>query len=350
MRLHFRSVVLSLALTGILPAQNAIVQNAASAQATAYVGSSSSLNGLQPVTEILAGITSTPNIVSPGMLAILYYSYSGIGYSDLSVSLPSAPLSPATVYIRPSGTTTPILLKPVSFAAGSVTFVVPRDTPLGGAEIEYKTEGQPTAWTTVNVVPSSFAFFRTASGGPAIAQSVAANGSRSPIGLTTPAQPGQTILVTGSGLGTNPSVSVTVGGVPATVVSAQPHRANPGIDEVLFQMPSSASDGCYVPLVLTYGQGATVTSTISRTSNGLPCVHPFQLSVADMKTLDNGGYLAAGEIDMSTTLDVATAAAVSRNEKRGCRAVGDDGSGDCLLVHAGHPGLHHDGFRLWPGG
>jgi hypothetical protein len=43
-------------------------------------------------------------------------------------------------------------------------------------------------------------------------------------------------------------------------------------------------------------------------------VHPFQLSVADMKTLDNGGTLTVGEIQMSTTLQVATLAAASRIE------------------------------------
>ena len=187
--------------------------------------------------------------------------------------------------------------------------------PLGGAEIEYKVAGMPTGWTAVNVVAANFELYRIGSTGPFLAQSVQTDGSLIPIGLTTPAQPGQTIRLTGSGLGVGTTVGVTVGGVPATLVNAPPHRYDPGLDEILFQMPAgtAVADGCYVPIAVTYNK-VTILSTISKTSNGAPCVHPFQLSAADMKSLDNGGYLAAGSISMNTRLQVATANAVLRVE------------------------------------
>ena len=292
MRPLVRTAGLVVLLVGVVAGQTATVQNAAI----------NPPNGLFYETiagdfSALLSFAQNENVVSPGMLTTLAAS--------------SATAS-TKISIRPSGSDTPIRAEVISFTPGRITFAVPRNMPLGGAEIEYQTEGQPTGWTNVNVVAASFEFFRIGPGGPVVAQAVGAGGSLSPIGLTTPAQPGQTILLKGSGLG-NAHFTVTVGGVPAPVVAAGPHRANPGAQEIQIQIPAGVPDGCYVPVVLTYN-GSAVTTTISKTSNGAACVHPFQLSAADMKTLDNGGTLAVGEIQMSTTLQVATTAAASRVE------------------------------------
>jgi uncharacterized protein (TIGR03437 family) len=297
MRPLVRSAGLVVVLVGIVAGQTATVQNVAEAQEVVpqfgYILAGNPYATPVPIFQV----ASAQNVVAPGMLAVLY---------------PTSPVAPTRISIRPSGSETLIRAEVVSVSHSQTTFVVPRNMPLGGAELEYQAEGQPTGWTNVNVVAASFEFFRIGPGGPAIAQAVGPDGSLSPVGLTTPAQPGHTILLKGSGLGNVP-FTVTMGGVPATVVAAGPHRANPGADEIQIQIPAGAADGCYVPLVLAYN-GTTVATTISKTSNGAACVHPFQLSVADMKTLDNGGTLTAGEIVMSTTLQVATPAAASRAE------------------------------------
>jgi uncharacterized protein (TIGR03437 family) len=296
MRPLFRSAGLVVLLVGVVAGQTATVQNAAFGSSVGVVFGYI-FDPFVLAVPIFPATLTPQNVVSPGMLAVL--------------SAPPA-TTPTKISIRPSGSDTPIRVEVVSSTPGQTTFVVPRNMPLGGAEIEYQSAGQPTGWTNVNVVAASFEFFRIGSGGPAIAQAVGAGGSLSPIGLTTPAQPGQTILLKGSGLGNVP-FTVTVGGVPATVVTAAPHRANPGAEEIQIHIPTGVPDGCYVPVVLTYNSNA-VTTTISKTSNGAACVHPFQLSVADMKTLDKGGTLMVGEIYMSTTLQVATPAAASRAE------------------------------------
>ena len=51
-----------------------------------------------------------------------------------------------------------------------------------------------------------------------------------------------------------------------------------------------------------------MTTAISKTSDGSPCKHPWQLSVNDMKTLDNGGTLTDGAINLSTQLSAVTSA------------------------------------------
>jgi hypothetical protein len=66
-------------------------------------------------------------------------------------------------------------------------------------------------------------------------------------------------------------------------------------------------------VTFTYNQ-TTVTTTISKTSDGSPCKHPWQLSVSDMKTLDSGGTLTDGAINLSTQLSAVTSTVASRNE------------------------------------
>ena len=288
MSLPSRAASLFFVLASLVPAQTASVQNAAvqGGSGVAYFGYAQS--NIYELSRL--GAAAPTNIVAPGMLAVLSYSNSSSG-----------PGLPVTMSIRPSGSTFRLPVEVLDSAPGVITFAVPAGMPLGGAEIEYKAGGQPTGWTAVNVVGASFEFYRIGPGGPAIAQSIAANGSLSAIGLATPAQPGQTVLLTGSGLGTGTAVAVTLGGVPVPLVPAAPHRAQPGRDEILIRIPPGATvpDGCYVPLTLTYNGATTVTTSISKTSNGAPCIHPFQLSAADLTTLDSGGFLTAGQIGMT---------------------------------------------------
>jgi hypothetical protein len=64
---------------------------------------------------------------------------------------------------------------------------------------------------------------------------------------------------------------------------------------------------------VTWGT-STATSFLSKTSDGLPCHHPFQLSTAAMKALDNGSSLETGTISMTTALNAASSAKASRQE------------------------------------
>jgi uncharacterized protein (TIGR03437 family) len=314
MRLN-RILGLMFALAILMPAQQGTVQNAALYQPAIFPGVG--LVGYVVPNTLLVGdfgyILSTgyANTISPRMLAVLSYS-AGETIATLG-STPVAPPVTATLSIRPAGSNTAIPVTVTNAVAGAITFVVPAAVPLGGAELLYQIAGQPTQWTTVNVVQSSFAFFRTGSGGPAIAQTVASNGSISNVGLTTPAQPGQTLLLTGSGLGYGSTVSATIGGIAAPLIYAGAGPTQAGHDEILLQIPAAVPDGCYVPVAVTYNQ-TTLTTTIAKTSDGSPCRHPWQLSVADMKTLDNGGSLTDALIGLSTQLSVVTSNAASRNE------------------------------------
>jgi uncharacterized protein (TIGR03437 family) len=299
------------ALATVASAQVGTVQNAALYQAAnsrlgIFPGGVIASSGLPGYISI-----GSANIISPRMLAVL--SYPAVETIAIIGPPPAATPVTATLSIRPVGSSTAIPVTVTNAVAGAITFVVPAGVPLGGAELLYQIAGQPTQWTTVNVVQSSFAFFTIGPGGPAIAQTIVSNGSLTNVGLTTPAQPGQTLVLTGSGLGYGSTVSATIGGVAAQVIYAGAGPTQAGYDEILLRIPSAIPDGCYVPVTVTYNQ-TTVTTTVSKTSDGSPCKHPWQLSVSDMKTLDSGGFLTDGVISLSTQLSVVTSAAGSRNE------------------------------------
>ena len=296
-------------LAAVMSAQVGTVQNAALFQpvnvfavieANPYASLSAFLPGFAP---------SAANTIAPRMLAVLSYPSPEVILNGLP---PSAPVI-ASLWIRSVGSTTATQLTVTNAVSGAITFVVPSSIPIGGAELLYQIDNQPTQWTSVNVVQSSFEFFRISSGGPAIAQTVAAEGVASNVGLAAPAQPGQTVLLTGSGLGYGSTVSATIGGVSAPVVYAGALPAQLGRDEILLQIPSAIPDGCYIPVTFTYNQ-TTVTTTISKTSDGSPCKHPWQLSLSDMKMLDSGGALTDGIVNLSTQITAVTSTVASRNE------------------------------------
>jgi len=302
---------LVIALSPLALAQQATVQNAATFQSG---GGAASVffNGTIAFASFLLGpALSTPNVIAPRMLAVLTYptTISAV----ISTTPPTAVPVNAQVWIRPSGSSAPITASVVNAVPGQVTFVVPAGIPVGGGELLYQINGQSTQWTTVQVVASSFELFRISSGGPAIAQVLNANGSTTDVGLAAPVQPGQTLLLTGSGLGYGASVSATIGGAKAPVTYAGPDATQAGHDRVLIQVPASVPDGCYVPLTFTINQTA-ITTTISKTADGSLCKHPWQLSAAELKTLDNGGFLANATLSASTQLSAATPATVSRAE------------------------------------
>ena len=79
-------------------------------------------------------------------------------------------------------------------------------------------------------------------------------------------------------------------------------------------------DGCYVPLVVTYGT-QSVTSFLSKTSDGLPCHHPFQLSVAAMTQLDMAVPLKPARSACDRHRGRIAGSCIASGERAGCGTV-----------------------------
>lgn len=254
-----------------------------------------------------AVLSSTP--LAPGSLAVANYS-------------PAAAAQSATVTLQPAGSSAAIPAQLTAINAQTVTFVIPPDVPPGDAILTLKPGDQATQWTTVSILSASLSLFRNTSSfaqnrqlAPLRAQNARADGSVVLNGLTTPAQPGQAVVLWGTGLGATPqsAVQITLGGVAQKVLYAGAAPGEPGIDQINFLVDAGTPDGCYVPLTVTYG-GQSVSAYLSKTSDGLPCHHPLDLSAAAMSALDKGAGITTGEVTLSTAIQAAAADRASRQE------------------------------------
>jgi uncharacterized protein (TIGR03437 family) len=259
------------------------------------------------VTNAVGASSSANNVLAPQMLATLViYSYSAPVLSGAGGS---------HVLIRPAGSLQAIPATVVSnsaAASSSITFLTPAGIATGSAELIWQFNGSPYQSVNVMVAPNNFELMRNGSGGTASAQVLSSPGAPSAVGLSTPARPGQTVALAGSGMGYGTQVAATVGGKAATVVYAG--RGTPaGMDQIQLQIPSGVADGCYVPLVLNVGS-SVVSSSISVTATGAPCLHPLGLTSTDLKNLDSGASLNVVEVDLSTGLNAAPNGAAFRQE------------------------------------
>jgi uncharacterized protein (TIGR03437 family) len=250
-----------------------------------------------------AGAGAYTTILAQGSLASVNYNPTGSPPSVASVSLVAV------------NATTPVSAQVTSVTPSTINFVVPADFPAGAAQLIYKPGGQATQWTAVSIVPASLSLFRSGVTGPLVAQNFNSDGTAVLNGLASPAQPGQAVVLWGTGLGSTPqsAVGITLGGVPQTVLYAGAAPGQPGLNQINFQVAAGTPDGCYLPLTVTYGI-QSVTSFLSKTSDGQPCHHPFQLSADAMKILDGGGYLATETIGISTGIQAPASDRASRQE------------------------------------
>ncbi|HEX4274078.1 MAG TPA: hypothetical protein VHZ74_01925 [Bryobacteraceae bacterium] len=250
------------------------------------------------IAAIAAAQTSPANLgATPGLLAA--GSIATVNFSSPASSIPAS----ATVSILPAASTTPIPAQVLSVAPFTITFVVPLNTPSGDAEVIYKPGNQATQWSRISIVPASLSLFGTAPAGPLLAQNIQPDGTATLNGLATPAQPGQAVVLWGTGLGATPqsAIGVTLGGVAQTVLYAGAAPGQPGLNQINFQIAPGTPDGCYVPLTIAYGTRALI-SFLSKTSDGLPCRHPFDFSLDAMKLLDSGGSIQTAELTLSTAI------------------------------------------------
>ncbi len=258
---------------------------------------------VQNAADASAGPGSSP--IAPGSLAFVSDYYSSTRGAGASVA------------IRPVGSSSPIPAQVVNATVGGITFLVPLDVPFGNAQVIYKQSGQLTQWAPALIAPDHFALYRSGTPGPLTALSVSPDGhSVSSIGLANPAQPGQFIEIVGTGLAATTRrilPQLTLGGVPQNVTFAGPAPGEPGAMQINFQISPATPDGCYLPLNLVLGT-ASASSYMSKTSDRMPCHHPFGLSVSALKALDMGQSVEAGMISMTTALTAVSSDRASRQE------------------------------------
>jgi len=236
----------------------------------------------------ITGIYNGSSVIGPG------YVNSGISPSTLfairgsNLADPNAPvvnqdsskglptnLNGATVSVSVGGQNfTPALYHALSY---EIAGVLPAGTPSGTATFTVTYNGQ-MAQAQVQIIPSAYGIDNFEGNTAVVTDAVSykliayVNGGGSP-GTQASAYPGEYVTIWGTGLGSDPQdsdttsngqqhqistlVQVYFGGVQSTNVTYSGEGYYPGVHIVVAQVPQGVSLGCYVPVAVITGSGAS---------------------------------------------------------------------------------------------
>jgi uncharacterized protein (TIGR03437 family) len=198
--------------------------------------------------------------------------------------------------------------------ASQVGAILPSTTPVGNANVTVTYNGRTSASYTISVVPSRLGIFTSnqKNSGPAAAQHGA---DSTPVLLTKAVQPGETIVLYGTGLGpisgpdnvapgqvsVGSNVTVNIAGtiIKPTYAGRSPSFA--GLDQVNVQIPAGVATGCYTPAEVTVG-GQASNAFYLPIANGSVCTHPYGLGADALARLDANGTVNTGVFLMLTAV------------------------------------------------
>lgn len=193
---------------------------------------------------------------------------------------------------------------PVYVSASQINAIMPSNAPIGTASLRVFFNNAPSNFTPVRITNTAFGIF-TALGtgiGPGVLQNFVSQSNQPINEPKITAKPGQTITLWGTGLGPVPypdtqapkagnlpvQVQVFVGGIPATVAYSGRSPCCSGSDQIVFQVPTNAPQGCWVPVyVKTAGSVVSNFVTMAIDSAGKTCTNPIFPAISSVMV--NGG-------------------------------------------------------------
>jgi uncharacterized protein (TIGR03437 family) len=169
-------------------------------------------------------------------------------------------LGPGQVSVRVRKGSATVDAVPNYSSATRIDAILPASSPAGDVSLTVTSNGLTSAPFPVKVVESSFGIFTEngAGWGPATA---------------TPAAPGETIAIRGTGLGAVREPEIVLGGRRVRRIRyAGPSQRTAGEDEIRFQIPEDAPQGCHVPVEVRSGGVVSNTATVAIAPKRRPCV------------------------------------------------------------------------------
>lgn len=275
----------------------------------------------QPVVSALTNNYSyiRPGLPNYGIAQGSIFDIWGTGLADSAMtslqSPPATPLKGVTVEVTVNGTTVSAPLYYVS--PTQMVAVLPSSAPAGTGQIVVKLNGQASAPAPINVVQSAFGLLTLNGAGSGPAAVLDTNYQL--LSFTNSANPGQALMLWGSGLGPAPgdqdglATNVNLADVPVTVyvggVAVQPdyrgRSAYAGLDQINITVPQGV-DGCYVSVVVDAGSNHQVSNfgTIPVVASGRTCSDQTIGFTSDqLQTLTGKGTVNFGSVSIgkSTT-------------------------------------------------
>jgi uncharacterized protein (TIGR03437 family) len=187
--------------------------------------------------------------------------------------------------------------------------LLPADTPLGDGAMTVTANGQTSGEARIRILPRRFSLYAIPPGEVywprtfADAQIRAADGSLTAMSLKRSARPGETLLLSGTGMGVESpaDLDVIVGNQRAKILSAGPSSLRAGVDEIAVEI-SQGTEGCFVPLWVRFlNTGDTDQLGVAISSSGGGCT---DLPREVVETPDAERALNLGLINLSTRVAV----------------------------------------------
>ena len=289
----------------------------------------------------------------------------GLGPATISIQsgLPYPPaLSGTSVTFTPYNGGTPVNALMYYTLATQVAGMLPSSTPAGLYNVKVTYNNQTSAAATVNVVEHNFGFATQTSNGQGPAQATYGGydlnrfttGSIAPWSLR-PAAPGDSMVLWGTGLGADlasdsnggtsgdqtaiAQVKVIVGGIQVTPVYAGRSSGSPGLDQINFTVPASVTPSCFVSLQLSAGGKPSNQGSIAVAAPGQTACSSPALAQAQLKTLDLGGKLTAGGLQLGKIATTFTASVSEHTDTAagwfGKYAIDEVANSNLALVQSG---------------
>ena len=275
----------------------------------------------------VGGIVNAASYIQPGLPnygiaqgSIFVVFGSNMGPAQLAQAgfpLPSATgLAGTSVQITVSGVTVNAYM--IYTSATQLAAILPSNTPTGAGALTVTFNGQKSDSVPIQVVASAFGIFtlNQAGSGPAIVQNFVAGATALPInGLAESANPNQTLILYGTGLGkvdfdeSGPArsqdlpldIMIFVGGKQATITYKGRSSCCAGLDQINFIVPTGVT-GCHVPVVVKIGNIVSNFTTISIAATGKVCSDANGLSSDQLTTLINSGKpISLGSVILDRT-------------------------------------------------
>jgi len=229
-------------------------------------------------------VPGLPNAgVAPGSIVVVYGKQLG---PDKLVTAPGYPwpatLSGTSAQVTVAGKTVDLLLYYTS--ATQIAGLLPSSTPPGNGTLAVTYNGQAGNPGPIQVVANNFGVYTVSQNGQG--PGIVTFADYSLVSQTRAANPGETLIVWGTGLGAvagdeasgplpgdmpNLPVQVFVGGVPASVVYRGRSGCCVGEDQIAFVVPANLA-GCLVPVWVKINNQVSNFSTIGVAPAGRTCV------------------------------------------------------------------------------
>jgi uncharacterized protein (TIGR03437 family) len=215
------------------------------------------------------------------------------------------------------GTTT-VSAIPLYVSATQINAIMPSNAPLGMASLQVIFNNGHSNMSPVQITNTALGIF-TALGtglGPGAIQNLVSASSQPSNTPYVSAKPGQAVTLYGTGLGpiTEPDngpppvgnlptqVQVFVGGVAAQVLYSGRSPCCAGQDQIVFNVPANAPQGCWVPVyVKTAGSVVSNFVSMAISTKGGACTNPT-LPIVSSAFL-NGGQLGAAIVARANTYE-----------------------------------------------